>query len=246
MGTTFVKPALEEDGETQGNDLLHWLALHPRTADHMAKRLTDWFIGTECPVEVVTKVSAAFYSSGGQMSAVMTALFEPDTFDRLPATCRKVRQPFRLATTMCRALGPELWSEGLAQPLERFRLLEQLEAMGERPGFRPSPDGYPAENLPWESALQPRLAFVNSLAHTSELHLRLTDPQINALFAGTSISNLARRAAEIAGPDRIPLADVTAIQSQLTTWSGSSVTFARLAREAVSLIFSHPELQYLA
>lgn len=244
-------------GQLQGEQLLAFLAGRKSTAKHVATRLCEWFIGDDCPAAIVTKVQDSFETSGGHIPTVLVSLFEPATF-ALVGACKNYRRPLNLVTAFFRATDPEFDipydtnhtfkpDTGVAVINPQSSLLDQLEALGQRPGYKPSPDGFPGDNEPWLGALQPRLDFTNSLAHLNTLEMKLTDAQITALFSGATYTGYAQHVSDLVSGGLMDAGEVALIQAQIDDWKvNDGLGDIELGRETLSLIFSAPSMQFLA
>lgn len=129
-------------GADQALAVLNALAVHPRTAEHIAFKLVRHFIADEPTPEMVAPVAEAFTRSGGNLAETARALID------LPAawspTFRRLRTPYEVAIAQYRALQVPLYD-----PDADWAFLEPLRALNHQPSSRITPDGYPDESYYW-------------------------------------------------------------------------------------------------
>lgn len=90
-------------GQAQGLAVLADLAVHPKTAEHIAFKLVRHFITDEPTAAQVAPLTKAYLDSGGDLAVVAKALLAlPDAWT-LPLT--KLRTPYEMAIAQFRAFG---------------------------------------------------------------------------------------------------------------------------------------------
>ncbi len=144
--------------QADGEQLLDFLARHPATARHLAKKLCMRFVSDDPPPELVEHVASVFLATDGDLRATVQSLFESPAFWSDAARGAKTKSPLEFVASSVRAVGT---LDEVQQPLAR-----PLEAMGE-PLYRCNPPtGYAERGAPWISAgaLVSRINFGLALA----------------------------------------------------------------------------------
>jgi uncharacterized protein (DUF1800 family) len=153
---------VQSAGEAEAEEVLSTLALHPATAYHLSAQLVERFI-VDHPLQaaprLVDRGAQAFLNSGGEIKAVLKAIFlegltRPNFV--LPA---KFKRPSDFVVSALRLLDVE--SDGGA-PIQ-----SHLSAMGQGLFDWPTPDGAPDVEEAWASNLLPRWSFALELAQNS-------------------------------------------------------------------------------
>jgi uncharacterized protein (DUF1800 family) len=140
FGLRFAAGGQMDDGEK----LLDYLALHPKTAHHLCFKLAQKFVADEPDPKLVDALAAEYLRTGGDLRAVYVALFSSRAFWSDPAFAAKTKTPLELVVSSVRAMGDLT----LVQP----QLVRALDVMGQ-PLYRSAPPtGYPEEASRWVSA----------------------------------------------------------------------------------------------
>lgn len=145
-------------GLDDGERLLDFLAGHPATARHVAKKLCQRFVADSPPDALVERVAAEFLRTDGDLRATVTAVFQAPEFWAAEAVGAKTKTPLEFVASAVRAVGTlDEVQRALAQP---------LESLGQ-PLYRCAPPtGYAEVAGPWVSAgaLVSRINFGLKLA----------------------------------------------------------------------------------
>lgn len=175
------------------------LAVHPATAQHIARKLAVHFVSDRPDPALVQHVAGRFADTGGNLMAVATALLEhPSSWGTGPGN---VKPPLDFIASAFRALVPDPDRiRGLKPGTVRRLLLHPLALMGQ-PWQRPNgPDGWAEEDSAWitPQGVSTRLRW--ALSVPQRLRPALPDPRefaTSALgsFAPASV-HLAARTAE--------------------------------------------------
>lgn len=156
-GRKFVlKTWFEEAGEDEGEGALRLLASHPATARHVATKLAQHFIADQPPGSVVDRLANEFQRTDGDLAQISRLLVQtPDAWQH-PLT--KVKDSNSFVVSSLRATGIEL-----GKPTQ---VLSDLDFLGQRPFFAPSPAGWPDNGESWISpdSLIRRLQWSRNLA----------------------------------------------------------------------------------
>ncbi len=168
-------------GQAQGERLLDFLARHPATARHLARKLCQRFVSDSPPSELVERIADVFLKSDGDLRETMRAIIEaPEFWDRAVVDT-KTRTPFEFVIAAVRAVGS---LDEAQRPLAAA-----LEKMGQ-PLYRCGPPtGYRDDAAGWISAggLVSRIDFGLKLAGG-----RIPGVTMRPLQAAT-IQEIARR-----------------------------------------------------
>ena len=143
--------------------LLEDLAVHPATAQHLARKLAVHFVADRPDTGLVQHVAAAWTDGGGDLTRVYAAILEHPSSWSTPM--QKVRRPDELIAATLRANGQSDWI-GSAQPHRRGRqILRAARTMGQTLFQPPGPDGWPEAAEAWitPQGLAGRLQFASAV-----------------------------------------------------------------------------------
>lgn len=129
-------------GQDQGEAVLRDLAVHPKTAEHLAFKLVLHFLTDEPTEAMVAPVADAFLSSGGDLGATTRALVDLPEAWSLPL--KKLRTPYELALAQYRATGTDVPNND-----DIWTFTEPMRALDNLPWEYGPPDGYPDETAAW-------------------------------------------------------------------------------------------------
>lgn len=126
----------------QGTSIISWLANHPSTADHIARKLAVHFISDNPPPSALAKLKDVFMSSQGDLPALYETLISmEETWARGSG---KFKPPWEWAISMFRHAGAQLGPT--------FSTIEMCEQLGQ-PLWQPgSPAGWPDVADDWATA----------------------------------------------------------------------------------------------
>jgi len=130
-----------EDGEA----VVRFLARHPRTAEHIARKLCQRFISEPPPENVVQQAKNVFLATDGNLREVMRTILLSPEFTATSVHGTKVKRPVAYVASMARAVGlvdDQAWAN--------YALLE-VKKMGETPYEAAPPTGYPEVSTAWVS-----------------------------------------------------------------------------------------------
>ncbi len=136
LGRTYAN-----DGEGQGQAVLHDLALNPATARHIARKVAIHFVADDPPPSLVGRLEGSFRSTGGRLDKLAETLIDSPEAWRPEAA--KLKSPYEFLVSSWRVAGtaPEL-----DQPQ---RISGAMNALGQRPFSAPSPKGWPDTAAEW-------------------------------------------------------------------------------------------------
>ena len=148
---TILGNRYRERGVDEGEDVLRALALHPKTASHLATKLARHFVADDPPAKLVERLSDAYLRNEGDLTSVYRVLIESAECWREPLA--KFKTPHDFAISAYRLL--DFVPENL-QPVTAF-----LTQAGQRPYAPGSPAGWPDTAASWNGgdALLKRVEF---------------------------------------------------------------------------------------
>jgi len=153
MGKKF-----KENGQKEGEELLHMLASRPATAQFLSRKLAIRFVSDDPPQALVDRLAKTYMASGGDISAVLKALFHSPEFWAASDYRAKVKTPIEFVVSAARASN--------AQIENYLPLANALRQMGMPLYGCIPPTGYKWEEADWVStgALVDRMNFALNLA----------------------------------------------------------------------------------
>jgi uncharacterized protein (DUF1800 family) len=104
----FGLPIAAGGGAGDVEALLDHLAAHPATARFVSRRLAERFVSDTPPPGLVERLASVFLATGGDIAAVVRALFGSAEFWAEAFATRKARTPFEFAAGALRAIGAEV------------------------------------------------------------------------------------------------------------------------------------------
>ena len=149
---------IKANGEMEGRELLHMLAIRPATAHFISRELAERFVSDDPPQSLVDRMAKTYMASGGDISAVLTSLFRSPEFWSKDAYRAKVKTPIEFVVSAVRASDANV---------ENFMpLVNALRAMGMPLYGCIPPSGYSWAAATWVStgALVDRMNFALNLA----------------------------------------------------------------------------------
>jgi len=180
FGLTF-----NDDGKDEGIRLLKVLASQHATMHHVSAKLCARFVADDPPDGCIDAAVAAWQKTGGDMRAVLRAIFMSPDFWSAQAVRSKVKTPFEFVVSAVRATGVE--------PDDTPRLAQLVARLGEPLYQQPAPTGYAETEAHWvnSGALLARMNAAMAIAKdcssipANEDHARLVDMIDQQLLAGT-------------------------------------------------------------
>jgi uncharacterized protein (DUF1800 family) len=153
MGQKF-----KDDGEREGEELLHFLVTQPATAQFISRKLAVRFVSDDPPQTLVDSMAKTYTSSGGDISAVLRTLFRSPEFWATRDYRAKVKTPLEFVVSAVRASNADVQNY---QPLENALRDMGMQLYGCIP-----PTGYKWVASEWvsTSALVDRMNFALNLA----------------------------------------------------------------------------------
>jgi uncharacterized protein (DUF1800 family) len=149
---------IKENGEREGEELLHMLATRPATAQFISRKLAIRFVSDDPPPALVDRMAKSYLSSHGDISQVLLTLFRSPEFWAGNDYRAKVKTPLEFVVSAARASNAQIQNY---QPLENALRQMGMPLYGCVP-----PTGYKWEAPDWvsTSALVDRMNFALNLA----------------------------------------------------------------------------------
>ena len=91
--------------EDDGNRLLDFLAVHPKTARFVSSRLVQRFVADNPPETLVNSCAQTFTRTGGDIREVLRTIFRSDEFRSESVFAAKAKTPFEFVTSALRSVG---------------------------------------------------------------------------------------------------------------------------------------------
>jgi hypothetical protein len=142
----------------EGEQLLHFLATRPATAQFLSRKLAVRFVSDDPPQVLVDRMAKTYLSSGGDISSVMKTLFHSPEFWAASDYRAKVKTPIEFVVSAARATNADV---------ENFQpLANALRQLGMPLYGCVPPIGYNWRAAAWVStgALVDRMNFALNLA----------------------------------------------------------------------------------
>ncbi len=158
-GTKKVMGAkIKENGEMEGRELLHMLAMRPATAEFISRQLAIRFVSDDPPQVLVDRMAKSYLASGGDIPSVLKTLFHSPEFWAASDGNAKVKTPLEYVVSAVRASNANVTNY---EPL-----VNALRQMGMPLYGCVPPVGYKWDEADWVStgALVDRMNFALSLA----------------------------------------------------------------------------------
>jgi hypothetical protein len=155
---TVLGAKIKENGEMEGRELLHMLAMRPATAQFLSRKLAIRFVSDDPPKALVDRMAKSYLQSGGDIPTVLKTLFHSPEFWAASDFRAKVKTPLEFVVSAARASNANI---------QNFQsLTNALRQMGMPLYGCMPPTGYKWDASDWVStgALVDRMNFALSLA----------------------------------------------------------------------------------
>jgi uncharacterized protein (DUF1800 family) len=179
MGQSMPSSA-QKMGQQEGEQIIRFLANHPKTAQRVAKRLAEYFVADVPPQDLVNAMSQKFLSSGGDIYEVMKVMLNHDAFWN--PEHKLYRTPIDFACASLRALNA---GQDRTKWLQAFGY---AAVAGQGIQNWLTPDGYAFKAATWltPEALTRRIDFSLNIARNtperSDLYGYLSDSSLQAVM----------------------------------------------------------------
>ena len=170
---TVLGVRLANNGMSEGEQMIRFLAKHPATAKHIATKLCQRLVADEPSPALVERVAKRFRDTNGDLRATVKAVIDSPEFWTSRGT--KVKTPFEYAVSAIRVANAKI-----DDPLP---LARELRRMGEGLYLSQPPTGYPDEAAAWSGtgATLARVDFALALANNKMPGVRVSTSDATAL-----------------------------------------------------------------
>lgn len=227
LGEVFAKGGQEDEGVR----LLEFLARHPATAKHLARRLCSRFVADDAPASCVSAAEQAYRLSDGDLKRVVLAIVKDESFWSAATRGSKLKTPLEFVASAARALD--------ACPDGGLELSLSLERLGEPLLQERVPTGYPDSAPEWASAggMLARMTFASRLGAGNVEGLRVPWEETLPLEPG-DVGFVERVGERLLGAER-ESRTVRVVREELKGVADP----AQLRAAAVALFLGSPEFQ---
>lgn len=140
----FLGKPIKAQGYAEGVEALKVLAAHPDTARNVCGKLARFFLADDPPKRLEEALAKVFLDSGGNIRAVLTALFASPEFSDQKYAWNRFKNPLRYVVSVVRAS---------ARPVHEVRsLTEHMEWLGMPLYDAPGVSGYKDRRDAWIAA----------------------------------------------------------------------------------------------
>ena len=140
---TLLGQRIDGEGFAEVERAVTLIVRRPACAHFISRELATYFAGDTPPTELIDAMAGTFRRTDGDIAATLRTLFLSRQLTALPAS--KFKDPMRYVLSAVR-----LAYDGRTITNTR-PLLDWLNALGEAPFGRATPDGYPLTGPGWES-----------------------------------------------------------------------------------------------
>jgi uncharacterized protein (DUF1800 family) len=149
---------IEGGGKSEGDEIIHLLAVHPATARFISYKLARRFVADEPPKALVDRAADTFRSTRGDIRAVVKTIVTSPEFASPAARAAKVKTPLEFVVSAVRASGADVD--------DARALAQRLASMGMPLYQQQPPTGYKDTADAWvsTSGLLARLNLALDLA----------------------------------------------------------------------------------
>ncbi len=149
---------IKDNGQMEGQELLHFLATRPATAHFISRKLAIRFVSDDPPQALVDRMASTYMTTGGDIPSVLKTLFHSPEFWAASDYRAKVKTPLEFVVSAARASD--------AQIENYMPLVNALRQLGMPLYGCIPPVGYKWDAADWVStgALVDRMNFALALA----------------------------------------------------------------------------------
>ncbi|MCA9773787.1 MAG: DUF1800 domain-containing protein, partial [Myxococcales bacterium] len=133
-------------GVEDGEEVLAYLAHHPKTADHLCRKLIARFVNEDVPEGLAEDCVATWTATGGDLREVMREILFSNAF-LLDEERNKVKRPLFFAASLIRAMDVESLTDD-----QLGDVVSQIGALGEDLYRAAPPTGYPESSAFWSAS----------------------------------------------------------------------------------------------
>lgn len=228
-------------GQATGESLLDFLATHPSTARHVARKICRRLVADSPPASLVESTAQVYLANDTQL--VPTVRHVLDSPELAAAGGQKLRRPFEHLAALLRALGTTLPTDPASDGA--VALQRHLERTDHLPWSWPQPDGFPDTAAHWlnTGALLYRWSAAGQLVGN-----RIKGVQTDLaplLTGGGTVADLIARLASRFGLGALTADEVAAVAAAVRKAPGDPADGIdpKLAPAVPGLLLAHPIFQ---
>jgi uncharacterized protein (DUF1800 family) len=146
-------------GIEDGEKVLDIVARHPSTAHFISTKLAQRFVADNPPESLVSRMTATFRKTDGDLRAVMKTMLDSKEFWSAGAYKSKMKSPLEMVASAVRAVNGDVDYA--------FPLVNQVAQLGQPLYRKQEPTGYPNSSQEWlnSAGLLARMNFAVQLAN---------------------------------------------------------------------------------
>jgi uncharacterized protein (DUF1800 family) len=220
---TLLGQSISGQGFAEVEQAVALLVAQPACARFMARQLATYFVGDQPDAKLVAALASSFQKSDGDIAATLRTLFMSVDFSAARAS--KFKDPMHYVISSVR-LAYDGRTITNSHPL-----LDWLNALGEAPFNRQTPDGYPLTADHWQSPGQMSRRFEIARA-IGNGNVHLFDLEDGGAVNSSGFSQLSNRLY------------YEAIEPFLTANTRSALDKASSPQEWNTFLLASPELNY--
>ncbi|GAA3635995.1 hypothetical protein GCM10022223_63040 [Kineosporia mesophila] len=145
--------ATAASGKTAQRAYVKYLARHPKTAQHIARKLAVRFVSDNPPASLVKKLAAAYTKNDTKIAPVLRMLFSSKEFS--VSKGKKLRRPMETLVATARALD----LKPATDPIGLLDLVQLSRQAGHGPVSWPQPNGYDDSAASYQSPAAALIIF---------------------------------------------------------------------------------------
>ncbi len=205
---------IKQNGEREGEELLHMLATRPATAHMLCRELAVRFVSDNPPQSLVERMAKTYLSSNGDISAVLKTLFHSPEFWAESDELAKVKTPLEYIVSAVRASGADITNYA--------PLINELRLMGMPVYGCVQPNGYDWTSAAWVNTgdLTDRMNFALLLASNRLPGIKVDWSRPASTTAGAAATD-----------DPSPAQEEAWLESMLLPQGASATTRAAVLRQ---------------
>jgi uncharacterized protein (DUF1800 family) len=188
---TVLGKTIGENGEKEGDEVLHMLATSPATAHFLSTQLAEEFVSDTPPQALVDRMARTYLKSHGDIRQVLRTMLKSKEFWSRDAYRAKLKTPLEFVVSSVRATNADVENAGA--------LVYSLQQLGMPLYGVQQPNGYSLMAVPWLGS--------ESLLARMNFALALTSNRIPGVHVAMDASASAATDTASAGDDEAHLED---------------------------------------
>lgn len=230
-------------GKATGDSLLQYLAVHPSTASHIARKLCRRFVADDPPAALVASAAQVYLANDTDLVPTLRHILGSDEF--AASAGRKLRRPLEYLAATLRATGAETATGPNSDASKQFR--NALQSLDHLPWSWSQPDGFPDSASHWLSTdgLTGRWQLAARASRNRIRGVTTDAGQLRATAANGTVGELINGLSNRFGLGQRPTDEVAAIAAGAGLDPGSPASEAddNEVTDVVALLLAHPIFQ---